>query len=134
MNSRRQGWDTRRGRLRGIRTCPLRQSSACLGSQERGVPCTECHSSLGRERARVERMTTVSRQSEERKSVERMIVETLLSPLSSVSHVSMTAPVMGSPLEVSTRPSTDMYSPFPSDAIDSPSGTVDVISCGPVRA
>lgn len=57
-----------------------------------------------------------------------MMVETLLSPLSSVSHVSMTAPGMGSPLEVSTRPSTYMYSPFPSDAIDSPSGTVDAIS------
>ena len=29
-------------------------------------------------------------------------------------------------VEVSTRPSTYMYSTFPSDAIDSPSGTVDV--------
>jgi len=48
------------------------------------------------------------------------------SPLSSVSHVSMTAPGMGSLLEVSTRPSKYMYSPFPSDAIDSPSGTVGV--------
>lgn len=80
-------------------------------------------------------MTTVTRQSEEREDVERMIIETSLSPLSSVSHVSMTAPGMGSPLEVRTRPSTYMYSPFPSDAIDSPSGTVDAImmSCGPVR-
>jgi hypothetical protein len=37
----------------------------------------------------------------------------------------MTAPGTGSPPEVSTRPSTYMYSPFPSDAIDSPSKTVD---------
>jgi len=36
----------------------------------------------------------------------------------------MTAPGMGSPLVVSTRPSTYMYSPFPSDAIDSPIETV----------
>jgi hypothetical protein len=39
-------------------------------------------------------------------------------------HVSMTAPGMGSLLELSTQPSTYMYSPFPSNAIDSPSGTV----------
>ena len=47
------------------------------------------------------------------------------SPSLSVSHVPMTAPGMGSKLEVSTRPSTPMYSKFSSDAIDSPSGTVD---------
>ena len=54
---------------------------------------------------------------------ERMIES--CSPLSSVSHVSMTAPGTGCPPVVSTRPSTYMYSPFPSDAIDSPNGTVD---------
>ena len=48
------------------------------------------------------------------------------SPSLSVSHVPVTAPGMGSTLEVSTRPSIPMYSKFPSDAVDSPSGTVDV--------
>jgi hypothetical protein len=47
-------------------------------------------------------------------------------PLSSISHVTMTAPGMGSSLGMSTRPSEPMYSPSPSNAIDSPSGTVDV--------
>jgi hypothetical protein len=50
------------------------------------------------------------------------------SPLSFVSHVSMTAPGMGSPPVVSTRPSTNIYSPFPSDAIESPYRTEGTVN------
>jgi hypothetical protein len=48
------------------------------------------------------------------------------SPVLSVSHVLITAPGTGSPRVLSTRPSTYIYSPFPSDAIDSPVETVEV--------
>ena len=86
-----------------------------LGSLVRGVRSTECRSSLGWE-GRV----TADRQ-QKKNGQDPM----LLSPLSSISHVSMTARGMGSQLEMSTRASKYMYSPFPSDAIDSPTGTVD---------
>lgn len=48
------------------------------------------------------------------------------SPLSSISLVFMTIPGTGSPLEVGTQPAIYMDYPFPSDRINSPSGTVDV--------
>ena len=53
-------------------------------------------------------------------------IECCHSPLPSISHVTMTAPGMGSSLGMSTRPSTPMYSPSPFDAIDYPSGIVDI--------
>lgn len=59
--------------------------------------------------SQIARATTVDRKSE---------------PLSSVSQVSMTASGIGFPLVESTLPSTNMYSPLPSDAIESPLFTV----------
>jgi hypothetical protein len=114
MNSRRRGCescDTRWGQLCGIHwhTCPLRQSSACLGSQVQDVLSTECYISLERERVGVGRMMMVSRQSKEQENVECMIIETSLSPLSSVSHVSMTVPRMGSQSITSEGKAEYMY-------------------------
>ena len=45
-------------------------------------------------------------------------------PFESVSHVSMLALGIGVPSVLKIRPSTYMYSPLPSEAIDSPNSTV----------
>ena len=108
-NSRPPGWHKRRGRQRGTHTFRLCRSRADHGNLGRRDPRTGYRRNLfcgtplvsARENGGTD-VGTVFR-----------------SPLSSASHVSMTAPGIGAPLVSRTCPSTYMYSPFPSDAIDS---------------
>ena len=87
-----------RGRLRGIRICPPRPSSADHGTLAQCVPHTGSRTGLKEGGGK---HTTHPLLGQEGTHTFKWY-----SPVPSVSHVSMTASGMGSPLVVSTRPST----------------------------
>ena len=109
----------RREQLRDTRTSLPHRSSAGHGTLARWVPRAAYRTILS-----YWERTTIYHQAERHKGC---------SPVPSVSHVLMTAPGMGSPPVVSTRPSTNIYSPVPSDAIDSPNRTAGAVNVKRVR-
>ena len=88
-------------------------------SQDPGDPCTACHKnhSCTMRDTNQRRFGYVGGRKHDK-------ITRNIGTYSSVSQVSMVAPATGLPLVSSTRPSTHIFCPFPSDAIDPPSGTI----------